>query len=336
MKNLVATASLLTALAVLPSCDLAMQEDYTLKSTSSLPEGVAYDGVTHTFFATAINGGQITRVTPLGQEIVFHSDANPNRSFGGAHVDEDNRRLWVCVVDVKTNPFPTSQVWAFNIESKKRTHVIALPPVSFCNDLVTDDAGRVYVTDSANPNIYRVDPATQSFSVFLTSPTFNPIQPGMPALNGIDLSPDGDRLLAVTSFPAGVYSIPVANPQSFVAVQTSGDPFAMPGDPRFPGPDGAEFLDDRLYVAYDGGVQQLTFGDPDFTQAAVATTTAVRPSSVATVAAEALIACRPTQIRARGGRPCSSSEGTSHSDPYPGEASRHAAQVAGIPPSRLG
>ena len=231
--------------------------------------------MTHTFFATAINGGQITRVTPLGQEIVFHSDTNANLSFGGAHVDEERRRLWVCIVDVKTNPWPTSQVWAFNIETKKHTHTIALPPVSFCNDLVTDDAGRVYVTDSANPNIYRVDPKTRTFSVFLTSPTFNPLQPGMPALNGIDLSPDGERLLAVTTFPAALYSIPVAAPQSFVAVQTSGDTFAMPGDPRFPGPDGVEFVDDQLYVAYDGGVQQLTFSDPDLTAASVATTTAV-------------------------------------------------------------
>ncbi|HEY0138698.1 MAG TPA: SMP-30/gluconolactonase/LRE family protein, partial [Nannocystis sp.] len=267
--------SLLAALVVLPSCDVPLQEVYPLQSQTSLPEGVAYDTVTHTFFATAINGGKITRITPLGQEIVFHSDANPNMSFGGAHVDEDHRRLWVCAVDVKTNPFPTSQVWAFNIETKKRTHVIPLPPVSFCNDLVTDATGHVYVTDSANPNIYLVNPKTQSFSVFLTSPTFNPVQPGMPALNGIDLSPDGDRLLAVTTFPAGVYSIPVADPQSFVAVQTSGDPFAMPGDPRFPGPDGAEFHDGRLYVAYDGGVQALSFADPDFTQATVATTTAV-------------------------------------------------------------
>jgi sugar lactone lactonase YvrE len=265
----------LLALALLPSCDVPLQEVYPLQSKSSLPEGVAYDGITHTFFATAINGGQITRVTPLGQEIVFHSDANPKLSFAGAHVDEDLRRLWVCVVDVQTNPFPTSQVWAFNIETKQRTHAVALPAVSFCNDLVTDDAGLVYVTDSANPNIYRVDPKTQSFSVFLTSPTFNPVQPGMPALNGLDLSPDGDRLLVVTSFPAGIYSVPVADPNSFVAVQTSGDAFAMPGDPRFPGPDGAEFVDDRLYVAYDGGVQQLTFSDADFTQAAVSTTTAV-------------------------------------------------------------
>ena len=286
MNKLAASLTSLLSLLVLPSCDVPLQEAYTLKSTLSLPEGVAYDEVTHTFFATAINGGQITRITPLGQEIVFHSDTEANRSFGGAHVDEARRRLWVCVVDVKTNPFPTSEVWAFNIESKARTHRIALPPVSFCNDLVTDDAGVVYATDSANPDIYRVDPATESFSVFLSSPEFAPVAPGAVALNGLDLSPDGERLLVVKTIPAGIYSVPVADPQAFVAVQTSGDTFAMPGDPRFPGPDGAEFLDDRLYVVYDGAVQQLTFGDPDFTQASVSTTIAVPTGLTSVTVAE--------------------------------------------------
>lgn len=275
MKHRTLVSSLFASLFVLPSCDVPLQDSYALASTQSLPEGVAYDNVTHTFFATAINGGQITRVTPLGQEIVFHSESNPNLSFGGAHVDEERRRLWVCVVDVKTNPFPTSEVWAFNIETKKRSHHITLPPVSFCNDLVTDDDGSVYATDSANPNIYKVDPKNQSFSVFLTSPQFAPVAPGAVGLNGLDFSPDGEHLLAVTTIPAGVYSIPVAHPENFVAVQTSGDVFAMPGDPRFPGPDGIEFHDEDLYVVYDGGVQKLAFSGNDYTQANVTTTTAV-------------------------------------------------------------
>ncbi len=275
MKNLALVSPLFASLLVLPSCDVPLQDSYALASTMSLPEGVAYDNVTHTFFATAVNGGQITRVTPLGQEIVFHADSDQNISFSGAHVDEARRRLWVCIVDVKTNPFPTSEVWAFNIETKKRTHRITLPQVSFCNDLVTDDHGTVYATDSANPNIYRVNPKDQSFSVFLTAPQFAPVAPGAVGLNGLDLSPDGERLLAVTTIPAGLYSIPVAHPENFVAVQTSGDTFAMPGDPRFPGPDGIEFHDEDLYVVYDGGVQKLAFSDGDYTQAAVATTTAV-------------------------------------------------------------
>lgn len=275
MKNLALVSSLFASLLVLPSCDVPLQDSYALESTMSLPEGVAYDNVTHTFFATAINGGQITRVTPLGQEIVFHTETNQNLSFGGAHVDEERRRLWLCVVDVKTNPFPTSEVWAFNIETKKRTHRIPLPPVSFCNDLVTDDDGTVYATDSANPDIYKVSPQHQTFSVFLSSPQFAPVGPGAVGLNGLDFSPDGERLLAVTTFPPALYSIPLADPQSFAAVQTSGDAFAMPGDPRFPGPDGIEFHDEDLLVVYDGGVQKLSFSDGDYTQANVSTTTAV-------------------------------------------------------------
>lgn len=276
MKNIASTLLATSLIALSSACDVPMPEQFELKSTSSLPEGVAYDGVTHTFFATAINGGQITRVTPLAQEIVFHADKDPNRSFGGAHVDEANRRLWVCVVDVKTNPFPTSQVWAFNIESKKVTHKVALPPVSFCNDLVTDDDGNVYATDSANPTIYKIAPKTSALSTLVTAPEFAPVAPGAIGLNGLDLAPDGEHLLVVKTVPAAVYSVPLADPQAFVPVLTSGDNFGgPPGDPRFPGPDGAEFVGDQLYVVYDGGVQQLSFTGGDWAQASVKTTTAV-------------------------------------------------------------
>ncbi len=290
MKNIAPTLLASTFLALLPACDVPLPEQFVLKSTSSLPEGVAYDGVTHTFFATAINGGQITRVTPLAQEIVFHTDADPNRSFGGAHVDEATRRLWVCVVDVKTNPWPTSQVWAFNIESKKVTHKITLPFISFCNDLVTDDDGIVYATDSANPAIYKIDPKTSVLSTLVSAPEFAPLAPGAIGLNGLDISPDGERLLVVKTIPAAIYSVPLADPQAFVPVLTSGDNFGgPPGDPRFPGPDGAEFLGDQLYVVYDGGVQQLSFAGDDWAQAEVKTTTAV-PSGLtsATVAEDQL------------------------------------------------
>ncbi len=287
MKNFAPTLLASTFLALLPACDVPLPEQFTLKSTSSLPEGVAYDGVTHTFFATAINGGQITRMTPLAQEIVFHTDADPNRSFGGAHVDEGHRRLWVCVVDVKTNPWPTSQVWAFNIESKAVTHKIVLPFVSFCNDLVTDDAGTVYATDSANPVIYKIDPQTKALSTLVSAPEFAPLAPGAVGLNGLDISPDGEHLLVVKTIPAAIYSVPLADPQAFVPVLTSGDSFGgPPGDPRFPGPDGVEFFGDQLYVVYDGGVQQLSFAGDDWAQAEVKTTTAVPTGLTSVTVAE--------------------------------------------------
>lgn len=255
------------------ACDVLLQEQYPLESPTSLPEGVAYDEESHTFFATAINGGQITRVTPFGDEVVFHADDEPNRSFSGAHVDSDRRRLWVCVVDVKTNPFPVSQVFGFHIDTRKRTHAISLPSPSFCNDLVTDDEGVVYATDSATPQVFRIDPKQTQPTVFATLPVAPPS--GGIGLNGIDVSPDGERLLVVSTFPAKLFSVPLAQPSEVDEVVMSGDPFSMPGNPRFPGPDGLEFVGEQLYVAYDGGVQRLTFADEDWTQAHVATTSTV-------------------------------------------------------------
>jgi sugar lactone lactonase YvrE len=271
MKKLV--LPLITAVFAPLACDVLLQDQYELASPTSLPEGVAYDEGSHTFFATAIRGGHITRVTPVGSEVVFYSDDEPNRSFGGAHVDAERRRLWVCVVDVATNPFPVSQVFGFHIDTRKRTHVIPLPTPSFCNDLVTDDDGVVFATDSATPQVLRIDPKESEVAVLATLPV-TPL-PGGIGLNGIDLSPDGERLLVVSSMPAGIYSVPISDPEAVVEVATSGDPFAMPGHPLFPAPDGLEFVGDQLYVAYDGGVQRLTFSDADWTQASVQTTTAV-------------------------------------------------------------
>jgi sugar lactone lactonase YvrE len=268
---------LITLLSAPLACDVLLQEEYPLASANSLPEWVAFDEGTSTFFATAIVGGQITRITPFGDEVVFHSDETPNRSFSGAHVDAERRRLWVCVVDVATQPFPVSQVFGFNIETRKRTHVVDLPAPSFCNDLVTDAEGVVYATDSAVPRIFRIDPgasgATIAATVLTTLPVTSP--PGSVGLNGIDISPDGERLLVVSTFPAALFSVPLAAPGDAVLVETTGDEFAMPGNPLFPGPDGLEFIDDKLYVVYDGGVQQLSFADAAWTQASVDTTTAV-------------------------------------------------------------
>lgn len=266
-------APLFTLLFVPLACDVLLQEQYPLASTTSLPEGVAFDEESHTFFATAIHGGRITRVTPFGDEVLFHADDTPNRSFGGAHVDSARRRLWVCVVDVASNPYPVSQVFGFHIETRKRTHAVSLPTPSFCNDLVTDADGVLYVTDSATPQVLRIDPAQPVPTVFATLPVTPPV--GGVGLNGIDVSPDGEKLLVVSTMPPKLFSVPLDQPSAAAEVVMTGDPFSMPGDPRFPGPDGLEFVDDDLYVVYDGGVQRLTFSGTDWTHASVSTTTAV-------------------------------------------------------------
>ena len=74
--------------AALVSCDAALlQEQYVLASQSSLPEGVAYDAKSQTFFATAMRGGQLTRISPLGQEHV-HLRAHAQRVGEEIHIQK--------------------------------------------------------------------------------------------------------------------------------------------------------------------------------------------------------------------------------------------------------
>lgn len=264
------------AFAALASCDAPLQEQYVLSSQSSLPEGVAFDAASESFFATAISGGQITRVTALGQELVFHRSDEPNLSFSGAHVDDARRLLWVCAVDVKSGPAPRSRIVAFDIaRGGKIVRSVDLGDGSFCNDLTTDDDGAVYATDSALPHVYRLAPEAEGVDVFATDPRFAPATPGVIGLNGVDIAPDGESLLVAKSVPPTLFRVPLHEPDEVGVVTFSGDAFGMPGDPRFPGPDGIEFLGDELYVAYDGGVQQLRFAGEQFDHAVVRTTTAV-------------------------------------------------------------
>ncbi|WAS95866.1 SMP-30/gluconolactonase/LRE family protein [Nannocystis punicea] len=282
MKN-IALLSIFAALPVLASCDIPLPEQYALASESSLPEGIAYDELTYSFYATAINGGEITRMSALGQEEVFYASEDPLVSFSGAHVDGERRLLWVCQVDVKTDAIPNSKVVAFDIDERTLVRSIDLGEPSFCNDLTTDADGVVYATDSALPNVYRIG-EDDEFEVFATSPQFVP--GGAMGLNGIDIAPGGEDLMVVKTMPPALYRVSLADPSDIEEVTFSGDPFAVPGDPRFPGPDGLEFLGEELYVIYDGGVQQLTFSGDDHTQAVVRTTTSVPTGLTSATVAE--------------------------------------------------
>jgi sugar lactone lactonase YvrE len=283
MKNKVLLSLAAAALPVLASCDLPLPEQYELASPSSLPEGLAYDDLTYSFFATAINGGQITRISALGQEHVFYAATDPLVSFSGAHVDPARRLLWVCQVDVKTDPIPNSKVVAFDIDAGSLVRSIDLGEPSFCNDLTTDEDGAVYATDSALPNIYRIGTDDQ-LEVFASSPLFVP--GGSIGLNGLGIAPGGEDLLVVKTMPPALYRVSLADPSDITEVTFFGDAFSVPGDPRFPGPDGIEFLGDELYVIYDGGVQQLTFDGDDHTHAEVKTTTEVPTGLTSATVAE--------------------------------------------------
>lgn len=259
------------AALVAGACEAPLRAQYVLASEASLPEGLAFDRGSDTFFATAVRGGVITRVTPLGQELAFYRHDDPSLSLMGAHVDADRGLLWVC--EVALAAVPRSRVLALRIDDGRLVRAVELPGRAYCNDLVSDDAGTVYATDSANPQILKVD--AEGASVFASDPRMAPVGPDRLGLTGIEVTPDGESLLVAKLMPPSLFRVRLADAGDVVAVTFTGDAFGVPGDPRFPGPDGLAFVDEALYVAHDSGVQQLRFVGDDFTRAEVRTTTAV-------------------------------------------------------------
>ncbi len=260
--------------AALLSCDTPLQEQYVLASQSSLPEGVAYDAETQTFFATAVRGGELTRISPLGQEHVFYRHDDVGVSFLGAEVDGARRRLWVCEVDLRGSQ-PASRVVALDLEEARPVSGQELPPGAYCNDVAVAADGSVYVSDSAQPNIYKVDADGAKLELFATDPRFAPSIEGQLGLNGIAVAPDGESLLVVRMSSPALFRVGLGEPREVSAVGLTGDEFGVPDDPRFPGPDGVAFLGESLYVAFDGGVQEVAFVGEEHRRASVRTTTAV-------------------------------------------------------------
>ena len=71
-----------------------------------------------------------------------------------------------------------------------------------CNDLALDAQGNIYVTDSFQPQIYKIDRATRQVSILVRSARLMPAdapaaaQGTQPYLNGIVYHPDGYLIAA--------------------------------------------------------------------------------------------------------------------------------------------
>lgn len=308
LLGVIATA-LICTLAAAPAAEAhGLRSSYVVEGETGIPgiplrvpEGVAFDPLGGDFYATAIFGGRITRIDGrTGVETTVYQEVdNPVMSFAGVKVAPLRRILWVCAVDLATDPTtPAGTVYAIDLRPRHTGEVIrrfAMPGPFFCNDIALDYAGDAYVTNSIGPTIYKIDASaiddpTAGAVPFATSLDFLPdfSIPGSIGLNGAEITPDGRRLLVVRSIPAAMFSIDLQDPTDIRPVSFTGDGFSQNPDPAgdplaFLGPDGLVFIGLKLYVSYHGGVQQLSFRDCDFTRARVKSTTEV-PTGLSTAA----------------------------------------------------
>jgi sugar lactone lactonase YvrE len=262
-----------------------LQDEYSLSSSFSFPEGVAFDPVGRCFYAGSLQGGTITRISADGEECLF-SSGNTGLSFTGMKVDADNRRLWVCASRTSLTGSRVGEVWVFDLatgEKLKQFDLRAIADGGRCNDLALDDSGAAYVTDPSQPNIYRLAFDQDAGSLFASSPVLEPEftlegvpRSVVPGSNGAALTPDGRFLLVANTFGNTLFRIARDAPQDIVEVQLAGDAFSFP--------DGLAMLGDVLYAVASSKILRVSFVDETFSQGTVTSIAFESGLSTATVA----------------------------------------------------
>ena len=210
-----------------------------------VPEGVAYDSKTRSFFVGSIRKRKIVRVTPDGKASDFVSSGRDGlRGVLGMRVDPAKRRLWACTAAMshmegfREGQKPESALLEFDADSGKLVRERALPvepePAS-CDDVALGPDGSVYVNDTAHPVLYVLKPGAAELETFLDNADL-----GQP--QGFAVSDDG-KTVYVSNYRR-VMAID-AESRKVTAVETPAD---FPAN----GIDGLAYSRGALYAVQNG------------------------------------------------------------------------------------
>lgn len=173
------------------------------------PESVvaAQDG---TLYIGSWRQGAVVRIHPDGiTRLLVPPGRGGLANTQGIALDEARRTLWVCSgnLGLTTVPATPSALKRYDLATGEAQASYPLPDEGYCNDLVVDGAGTVYLTDSYHPRVLRLRRGDTALSVWLDRPELLNNSPKLEmngkrfTFNGIAL--DGDRLYlsAVAAVP---------------------------------------------------------------------------------------------------------------------------------------
>jgi DNA-binding beta-propeller fold protein YncE len=178
-----------------------------LLGQSTLPEGIAIDKRNDAIYVSGYGDGGIQKIVN-GEATYFVSPYTEGFKVPvGMTIDEARNRLWVCHVssgDVFSGGIEGA-VWVFDLNTAqvlKKFEIQNQNASHFINDVILDQEGNAYITDSFEPTIWKVDKELTSLERFISSPQFV-ITPNSFNLNGITFTPDNRYLITAVTNPGG-------------------------------------------------------------------------------------------------------------------------------------
>jgi hypothetical protein len=166
-------------------CAQQVEIAFTISEKDLIPEGIAYDEKSRSFFVSSIYKNKIIRVNEEGKVSAFIKSGQEGiGQVLGMKVN--NGKLWVCSNTVERDANGKSMIHAFDIVSghlAKKLILDAPGEMHLFNDLAIDSHGSVYVSDSDDGAIYRANIYSKYPELFIKDDKLN-------YANGITITPD--------------------------------------------------------------------------------------------------------------------------------------------------
>ena len=208
MKKFLVSASLLLA-------TFAIGQNIKFTENELYPEGVAYSHKAKSFYVSSLHYGKIGKVDWTGKYSTFIDDKESISAIGIA-ADEKRNLLYVAISDpgvsVKTTAaMKIAKIGAYDLTTGKRKFITDLAILNttgggnFANDMAFDNAGNIYLNNSASPIIYKIDQIGKA-EVFVTSDDWK--KEGF-NLNGIVCNQKDNYLLVCQSNTGEIYKVDI-------------------------------------------------------------------------------------------------------------------------------
>ena len=232
---------LLPILLILLGCQLEYPTEYLLQEKDLVPEGIDYSAEKDIFYLTSVAKSKIIEVDRLtGKQSDFIKENEFGYSPGvGLYVDDKRGHLHA-IGGYYMRKDSLSSLYTFDINSKKLLKRYNLSDEHFLNDMILDDQGTIYLTDSKDSSVYRLRPGSDSLELFFKSGEIE-----FP--NGITISADNTKLY-IASSPKGIRILDIATK----TILNESDSLGVSQ-----GIDGLEFYQNNLY-----GIQNSKSGNP--------------------------------------------------------------------------
>ena len=190
--------------AKLPRLDYAGVA-FTLEDRTLIPEGIAYDAPSHSFFVGSILQRKVLRIQEDGAIGGFVGLGGDLDSVLGIAVDSPRRVLYVVSTTALTTAGEAKRrnaIVAYDVDSRRLLQRYDVPGARQLNDVAIAPGGRVFTTDSASGAVYEI-------AVKGPGPTRELVPAGaLRGSNGLAASADGKKLYVAHS--TGIAAVEIA------------------------------------------------------------------------------------------------------------------------------